>query len=71
MMTIVHRTRPRPSYVLINTLDAKSEKIPASQTIATVEAECRGLTWGGGSAHNDIDIIHKLQSIKNNFISHD
>ena len=37
-MTIVHRTRPRPSYVLINTLDAKSEKIPASQTIVTVEA---------------------------------
>ena len=46
-------------------------KIPASQTIVTVEAEAGGLTWGGGSVHNDIDIIHKLQSIKNNFISHD
>ena len=37
-MTIVHRTLPHPSYVLINTLDARSVKIPASQTIVTVEA---------------------------------
>ena len=70
---------PPPSCVLINTQmrgyrdDVRWEwecEKPCLRSRLTVEAESRGLTWGGGSVHNDID-IHKLQSIKNNFISHD
>lgn len=80
MSSIVRRTRPAPaSYVLINTqmrgyrddVRWEWECEPCLRSRLTVEAESRGLTWGGGSVHNDIDIIHKLQSIKNNFISHD